>query len=120
MLERKEDLMSPPSCDISLAELEIMLRGQPGSRSFRQAYASSLRVELAPGVTTLIRSLGSQALTEQPGLFGEEARQPNVESEHVQELISNLKSSLSLAESILSKTNKPNTVADSQSRRRKR
>jgi hypothetical protein len=120
LLERKDDLLNPPACDISLPELEIMLRGQPRSRTFRQAHASSLRVELAPCISTVIRSFGGQVATEQPGLFGDKGRQTSVESERLRELIFTLKNSLSLAESILINANNPNSEGDSQSRSKRR
>jgi hypothetical protein len=120
MLERYEHLLSPPNCDISLAELEVILRGQPQSRAFRQTHASSLRVELAPGVSTVIRPIGNQPVTEQTGLFGEESRQPMVEAERLKELVYSLKSSLSVAESLLSKANTSNGGEASSRSKRKR
>jgi hypothetical protein len=120
MLERDSSLMTPPTCDISLAELEVILRGQPRSRGFRQTHASSLRIELAPGVTTLTRSIGNHSTVEQPGLFGEELRQPSVEAERLKDLVYSLRNSLSLAESILSNTNNPNGGGDTQSRSKRK
>ena len=114
MLERSEDALSAPNCDISLAELEVMLRGQPRSRMFRQSHGTSLRVELAPGVTTVTRSINNQTSAEQPGLFGEETRPPNVEAERLKDLVRSLKASLSLAESILSINKPPEDGGDPQ------
>jgi hypothetical protein len=120
MIERHEDVMSPPTCDISLAELEVMLRGQPRSRTFRQTHASSLRVELAPAITTLIRSIGHQSLPEQPGLFGEEMRQSVLEADRLKDLILTLRKSLSVAESILLTNSNPIAGEEPQSRTKRK
>ena len=118
MLDRDLNLMTPPTCDISLPEFEVMMRGQPRSRGFRQTHASSLRIELIPGVTTLTRSIGNQIGIEQPGLFGEETRQQNVEAERLKELVYALKKSLTLAESIIS--NNASGDGDTQARSKRK
>ena len=120
MLGRDGNLMAPPTCDISLTELEVMLRGQPRSRGFRQTHASSLRIEIAPGVTTLTRSIGHQSTVEQPGLFGEETRKPSLETERLRELVYSLRNSLAQAESILSNSNSSVGGGDSQSRSKRK
>jgi len=120
LLDRKDDILDTPYCDISLSELEIMIRGEPRSRSFRQAHASFLRVELAPCITTVIRSIGVQGSTEQPGLFTEEGRQTNLETDRLRELVFTLKSGLSLAETLLTKSNDPNGGGEAESRHKRR
>jgi hypothetical protein len=120
MLERGEDILSVPACDISLAELEVMFRGQPRSRFFQQTYASSVRVELAPGVTTVTRPVGNQSSIEQPGLFGEENTQPKFEPQRLKELVQALRNSLFLAESIMSNPSNPDNGNDVQSRNKRK
>ncbi len=120
LLERKEDVFSSPSCDISLPELEILLRGQPSSRSFRQAHASFLRVELAPCITTVIRSIGSRVHSEQPVLFPEDGRQGMLEVDRLRELVLNLKNGLSLAETLLTNANEPTGSSDIHQRSKRR
>lgn len=101
-LKRNDGLLSPPTCDISVAELEVLLRGDVRSRNFRQHHASFLRVELVPMVTTVLRWPGRQtAGGGQMGLFGSDDRQPALGPDRLRELILSLRGSLSLAESLL-------------------
>jgi hypothetical protein len=101
-LKRNHGLLSLPRCDISLAELEVLLRGDTRSRSFRQTHASFLRVEIAPMVTTVLRWPGRQASGGgQLGLFSADERQLSLEGERLRELVAALRGSLSLAESLL-------------------
>ena len=120
MLERKDDYYTSPVCDVSLAELEVIMRGHPKSRIFRQAHASFLRVELAPCITTVVRSIGVHGSPEQPTLFGEEGRQNSIEADRLRELVLTLKNGLSLAEVILLKANTQTGVGESQSRQKRR
>jgi hypothetical protein len=102
LLKRKEALVSPTYCDISLAELEVVLRGEPRSRSFRQLQASSLRVELAPMVTAVMRSPGrTPGSNDQLGLFGGEDRPVSLEADRLRELVIAMRGTLSIAESLL-------------------
>lgn len=103
LLQCKADLTSPPHCDISLAELEIILRGEPRSRGFRQSHSSSLRVELAPMVTVVMRPppRAPGAAPDQLGLFGAQERPISLENDRLRELVISLRSTLSLAESLL-------------------
>lgn len=120
LLERPDHFLNPPTCDIALQELEVIFRGQPRSRGFRQTHASSLRIELAPCVTTLIRFLANQSPSDQPGLFGDEGRRAPIESERLRELIHTLKNSLTLAESLLPKPNSLDDPESSPSRSKRR
>jgi len=107
LLNKEENLSFVPSCDISLPELEVMFRGSPKSRHFRQFQSSSLRIEIAPMVTTVVRWPASQGGSGQYGLFNGEdhikAQKQSIpgESERLNELASNLKSSLSILESLI-------------------
>ena len=101
-LKRADSLLSPPTCDISVAELEVLLRGDPRGRNFRQTHVSFLRVELAPMVTTVLRWPGRQAVgNSQPSLFNGDDRQPPLEADRLRELVVSLRGSLSIAESLL-------------------
>ena len=121
LLKRNDGLVSPPTCDVSLAELEIMLRGNSPAKGFRQTHASFLRVELVPMVTTVLRWPGRPAAGGgQLGLFGGDDRQPPVEADRLRELITSLRGSLSLAESLLgSKPPSGETPYPSRGKRRR-
>jgi hypothetical protein len=54
-----EDLFSTPRHDISLAELQIVLRNRSLTRTIRFLPRTRLDVELSPGISTWIRSLSS-------------------------------------------------------------
>ncbi len=121
LLKRNDGLLSPPTCDVSLAELGIMLRGNSPAKSFRQTHASFLRVELVPMVTTVLRwPSRSTAGGGQLGLFSGDDRQPPIEADRLRELINSLRGSLSLAESLLgSKTQSGETTPPSRGKRRR-
>ncbi|HEY6182368.1 MAG TPA: hypothetical protein VIW67_08990 [Terriglobales bacterium] len=105
-LNRHEDLMSPPSSDISLSELEVILRDPPRTRAFRQAHTSSLRVELAPFVNTVMRSIATRPTNDQPNLIEDDAIQEPSDRVRLSELIISLRRTLSMAESLLDSTPK--------------
>lgn len=72
-INRESDLLAEPSCDISIDELKILVRGENGTHIFRQTTSFHLRVELAPTVTGVVRWSGrpeSQAAS-QLDLFAE-------------------------------------------------
>lgn len=119
-LKRMDGLLSPPTCDISLSELEVLLRGDPRSRSFRQTHASLLRVELAPMVTTVLRWPGRQAGVSQLGLFSVDDRQLQLETDRLRELIAGLRGSLSIAESLLGSQPSPSWSVGYPSRGKRR
>lgn len=97
-----EELLALPNCDIAVAELEVLLRGDPRARSFRQTHASFLRVEVAPNVTTTMKWPGRPATSGQMALFAGEENQQGSQTVHIQELVNGLRASLSLAERMLS------------------
>jgi hypothetical protein len=116
-LNREDNLLSTPGCDLSLPELEVLLRGDQRSINFRQTHASFLRVELAPMVTTVLRWPGRQGASGQLGLFSGDERQTPAEMDRLRELVTTLRSSLSLAESLLG-GQAGTTIAASRKRRR--
>jgi hypothetical protein len=121
LLRRNETLMSPTYADISLAELEVVLRGEPRSRGFRQSQSSSLRVELAPMVTAVMRSPSrTSANNDQLGLFGSEDRPVSLEADRLRELVVAMRGTLSIAESLLGSKEAPSGVASSQYRGKRR
>jgi hypothetical protein len=104
-MSREETLLSPPNCDVSVEELEVLFRGDPRARGFRQANASFLRVEVAPTVSTVVKwplrsSSGGQPAN-QIGLFAGEERHPTPEPERLRDLVFALRNSLSIAEALL-------------------
>jgi len=107
ILNYNYDLMSSPSCDISLSELEVIFNGSPQSRAFRHAQASSLRIELVPMVTTVVRWQGTQASDSQLSLFnGNEPKilpekNKSYDAKYLNELAMKLKESLSITETLL-------------------
>jgi hypothetical protein len=116
-LNREDNLLSTPGCDLSLSELEVLLRGDQRSINFRQTHASFLRVELAPMVTTVLRWPGRQGVAGQLGLFSGDERQTPAEMDRLRELVTTLRGSLSLAESLLG-GQAGTTIAASRKRRR--
>lgn len=116
-LNREDNLLSTPGCDLSLPELEVLLRGDQRSINFRQTHASFLRVELAPMVTTVLRWPGRQGAAGQLGLFSGDERQTPAEMDRLRELVTTLRGSLSLAESLLG-GQVGTTIAAARKRRR--
>lgn len=55
-----DDIFSTPRHDVSFAELQILLRSRSLTRTMRFLPRTRLDVELAPGVSTWIRSLSSE------------------------------------------------------------
>jgi hypothetical protein len=100
-MNRREILPSPPACDIALNELEVLFRGDPRGRGFRQANTSFLRIEVAPTVTTVVKWPLRPNDGGQLGLFEGEDRPRVSEYERLRELVAALRGSLSLAESML-------------------
>lgn len=107
---RSESLLSIPSCDISIHELIVLLRGDPRARGFRQTHSSLLRVEIAPLVTTVVKWLGRPAAGGQLNLFAGDERPAPIESERLAELARTLRTGLAYVESILG--NKPTQPTD--------
>jgi hypothetical protein len=123
-MSHEEALLSPPSCDVSVEELEVLFRGDPRARGFRQANASYLRIEVAPTVSTVVkwplRSNSGAQTGSQIGLFAGEDRHPTPEPERLRELVFALRSSLSIAESILTGQPARPQYTESQTRPKKR
>jgi hypothetical protein len=100
LIQKPDDLLAPPSCDISLPELEITLRGKGGGKSFRRVHASFLRVELLPTVSTVVRWSGVGVAPDQLSLFDAERRQP-MEASQIRRIIESLREALALSERLL-------------------
>lgn len=100
LIQKPDDLLAPPLCDISLRELEITLRGNGGGKSFRRVHASFLRVELLPTVSTVVRWSGVGLTPDQLSLFDTERRQP-LEASQIQRMIDSLREALALSERLL-------------------
>lgn len=101
MIASHEELLDSPSCDIAVDELEVILRGDARSWSFRQVNAAYLRVEVAPTVTTVVKWPQRSNPVSQMSLFASEERSASSEQYGVQELIANLRASLALAEGMI-------------------
>lgn len=121
LLKRSDGLLSPPTCDVSLSELGIMLRGNSPAKGFRQSHASFLRVELVPTVTTVLRWPNRpMAGGGQLGLFTADDRRMPMEADRLRDLINSLRESLSLAESLLgSKAEVGESTTSSRGKRRR-
>ncbi|MDL5046551.1 hypothetical protein QQ054_10950 [Oscillatoria amoena NRMC-F 0135] len=115
-----EELLALPNCDIALAELEVLLRGDPRARRFRQTNASFLRVEVAPNVTTTIKWPGRPGTSGQMALFAGDENQHDSQTVHIQELVNALRGSLSLAERMLSGQSAQTSQGTPQQKGRKR
>ncbi len=94
-------LLAQPNCDISIAELKVMLRGDVRGRSFRQTLSSALRVEIAPTVTSLVRWSARQGGPDQLSLFSTDEKRAPESPEQVLDLVRSLRTSLAMAERLL-------------------
>ena len=115
-----EDLLALPNCDIALAELEVLLRGDARASGFRQTHASVLRVEVAPNVTTTMKWPGRPGTSGQMALFAGEEDQQGLQTVHIQELVNALRGTLSLAERMLGGRSAQTSQGSTQQRGRRR
>lgn len=126
IIRRHENLLSPPMCDISLSELEILFRGSKESRWFRKAQSASLRIELFPMVTTVVRWIVHQSNTGQLGLFNGEEDNKRTKKDlqndvkKMNKLVSTLYESILLAESLIDDKQEGMPVKPTSSSRGKR
>lgn len=121
LLRRHEALLSPPYSDISLSELEVLMRGEPQSRIFRQSHANFLRIELAPMVTAVTRpAVRTTVGQEQLGLFGSEDRPNSQGKDRLHELMVALRDSLSIVESLLGTKSLTSNTSGGQYRGKRR
>ena len=100
-MNRQHTLLSAPFCDVSVRELEVLFRGDPRSRGFRQNNASLLRIEVAPTITTAVKWPPRTVSGGQLSLFGSEDRPVVSDLSRLHELVEFLRNGLSLAESML-------------------
>jgi hypothetical protein len=61
------DVFSAPVCDISLSELQVLIRGRSTTRMVKSLATTRLDVELMPGVSTFVRAFQPE-LSEQSSL----------------------------------------------------
>lgn len=120
ILRDDRKVTSMPSCDISLSEFKVILRGREQTRLFRRASSSFLRVELAPNITTVVKWPLRSAPTNQLDLFAIEAKQ-QPSSDDVSKILALLRKSVSLAEAALGNADEANSPDDiSKGRKRKK
>jgi hypothetical protein len=115
-----ETLLSTPSCDIAIQELNVLLRSDPRARSFRQRHGSIVRVEIAPCISTVVRSGVRQGSAGQINLFSGEERPLLPDSEKILELVNSLKATLGLAEGILDQRSRAEREASNLQRGKRR
>lgn len=66
-LFRPEDVFSAPRCDVAASEHRVLMRGGSALKAIRSMARSYFKVELHPGVVTLVRSFQADSLI-QPDL----------------------------------------------------
>jgi hypothetical protein len=118
LLQKPDDLLASPSCDISLSELEVTLRGNGASKNFRRVHASFLRVELIPTVSTVVRWGGAGVGLDQLSLFEVERKQPMGASQ-IRRIVDSLREALALSEGLLGPQSET-TARDSRFFKRKK
>ena len=100
----REDLLSQPSCDIAVNELEVLHRGDSKASAFRQMNSSILRIEIAPTVTSVVKwplATNIQAGKQMNLFANEEFQQAKIDSNRLKELINSLRKSIYIAEEFI-------------------
>jgi hypothetical protein len=109
MIRSQDHLLSPPTADVGLLELEMSLRGGDSEADhYRRVHASFLRVELVPMVSTVVRwsrTKGDQGSDRQLGLFeGEIPRRTQAELKNV---VASLRETLEVVERLMHDESNP-------------
>jgi hypothetical protein len=120
ILRDNRTMTSMPSCDISLNEFRVILRGREQTRLFRRASSSLLRVELAPNITTVVKWPLRSSPTNQLDLFANEVKSQS-SSDDLAKILALLRKSVSLAETALGNAAESDSPDDvSKLRKRKK
>jgi hypothetical protein len=96
------NLLGNPVCDIAYDEFKVLMRGAR-SGIVRQSHSSTLNVEIAPTINTLVRWPSRQS-EQQRLLLDEEKRAVGI-PDRLMELVKTLRDGLDIAESMIGKDN---------------